>query len=121
MTGKQRFSTQTFRITTPHAPTMPGHPAHSPKEKRLMNIYAGNLSLDVSEDDLRKAFKAFGEVSFLNIVKTRQSRSSAGFAFLEMPVLLEAEAAIKGLHGTEMKGQQITVNEARPRSLTLVA
>jgi len=86
-----------------------------------MNIYAGNLSLDVTEDDLRKAFKTFGEVTFLNLVKTRQNKSSAGFAFLEMPVVAEAEAAIKALHATEMKGQLINVHEARPRSLTLVA
>ncbi len=82
-----------------------------------MNIFAGNLSQEVTEDDLRKAFKAFGEVSFVNIVRTRANKSSAGFAFLEMPVLEEAAAAIKGLNATDMKGQPVTVNEARPRSL----
>ncbi len=86
-----------------------------------MNIYAGNLSQEVTEDDLRKAFKAFGEVSFVNIVRTRLNKTSAGFAFLEMPVLLEAEAAIKGLNATELKGQPLTVNEARPRARSLVA
>ena len=82
-----------------------------------MHIYAGNLSQDVTEDDLRKAFRAFGNVSFVNIVRTRLNKTSAGFAFLEMPVLMEAEAAISGLHTTELKGQPITVNEARPRTL----
>ena len=82
-----------------------------------MNIYAGNLSHDVTEDDLRKAFRAFGEVSFVNIVRNRHNKVSAGFGFLQMPVVLEAEAAIKGLHATELKGQPLTVNEARPRSL----
>lgn len=84
-----------------------------------MNIYAGNLAQDVTEEDLRKAFKTFGEVSFLNIVRSRLNKISAGFAFLEMPVLVEAEAAIKGLHATELKGQVLTVNEARPRTQTL--
>ena len=81
-----------------------------------MNIYAGNLSRDVTEEDIRVAFRAYGQVSFVNIVKDRSSRISSGFGFLEMPVQLEAEAAITGLHGKDMKGQLIVVNEARPRS-----
>jgi RNA recognition motif-containing protein len=81
-----------------------------------MNIYAGNLALGVTEDDLREAFRAYGEVSFVNIVKDRSNRVSTGFGFLAMPVQVEAEAAIIGLHGKEMKGQSIIVNEARPRS-----
>ena len=79
-----------------------------------MNIYAGNLSQDVTEDDLRKAFRVFGEVSFVNIVRSWRNKTSAGFGLLEMPVMLEAEAAITGLHGSELKGQAITVNAARP-------
>ena len=82
-----------------------------------MNIYAGNLSRGVTEDDLREAFRVYGQVSFVNIVKDRTNRVSSGFGFLEMPVQLEAEAAITGLHGKEMKGQSIVVNEARPRTL----
>ena len=80
-----------------------------------MNIYAGNLSREVTESDLREAFRAFGEVSFVNIVRNRLNNTSAGFGFLEMPVQLEAEAAIAGLHTKELKGQPLTVNEARPR------
>jgi len=83
-----------------------------------MNIYAGNLSQGVTEDDLRKAFGAFGAVSFVNIVRNRLNKTSAGFGFLEMPVLLEAEAAIAGLNATEFKGQPLTVNEVRPRVLS---
>jgi len=83
-----------------------------------MNIYAGNLSQGVTEDDLRKAFGVFGAVSFVNIVRNRLNKTSAGFGFLEMPVLLEAEAAIAGLNATELKGQQLTVNEVRPRALS---
>ena len=86
-----------------------------------MNIYAGNLSRDVTEEDLRKAFRAFGAVSFVNIVRDRLNKTSAGFAFLGMPVQLEAEAAITGLHATELKGQTLNVNEARPHHQKLVA
>lgn len=80
-----------------------------------MNIYAGNLAQEVTEDDLRKAFRAYGEVSFVNIVKDRTKKFSSGFGFLAMPVQVEAEAAITGLHGKEMKGKSIVVNEARPQ------
>ena len=80
-----------------------------------MNIYAGNLSREVTEDDIRQAFRSYGEVSFVNIVKDRFNKNSSGFGFLEMPVQVEAEAAITGLHGRDMKGQAIVVNEARPR------
>ena len=85
-----------------------------------MNIFAGNLSKDVTEEDLRAEFRAFGTVSFVNIVKDRTKRASAGFGFIEMPEQLEAEAAISGLHGKELKGQALTVNDARPRSLKVV-
>ncbi len=80
-----------------------------------MNIFAGNLSKEVTEDDLRVAFRAFGEVSFVNIVKNRSNKISSGFGFLEMPVQDQAEAAITALHGTNIKGRTIVVNEARPR------
>ncbi|HTK82292.1 MAG TPA: RNA-binding protein [Bacteroidota bacterium] len=82
-----------------------------------MNIYAGNLSQEVKEEDLRKAFAAFGTVSFVNIVWNWKLKSSAGFGFLAMPVSEEAEAAIKALNATELKGQTLTVNEAKPRPL----
>ena len=81
-----------------------------------MNIYAGNLSQQVTEDDLRAAFRAYGEVAFVNIVKDRSNKVSTGFGFLQMPVQVEAEAAILGLHGKDMKGRSIVVNEARPRA-----
>jgi RNA recognition motif-containing protein len=90
------------------------------KEKK-MNIFAGNLSRDVTEEDLRKAFGAFGEVAFVNIVRNRVNRTSEGFGFLGMPVLLEAEAAISGLHATELKGQKLNVLEARPRPKEVAA
>lgn len=81
-----------------------------------MNIFTGNLSADVTESDLRKAFCAYGEVTFVNIVKDRTGRISRGFGILGMPDRPEAEAAIKGMDGTLIKGQSIVVHEAKPPS-----
>lgn len=81
-----------------------------------MNIYAGNLSRDVTEEELRKAFEAFGEVTSAKIVFDKFSGQSRGFGFVEMPVKAEAEAALSGLNGKQLKGRTLTVNEARPRS-----
>ena len=81
-----------------------------------MNIYAGNLSRDVNESELREAFQAFGEVTSASIIKDKFSGESRGFGFVEMPNKAEAEKAISGLNGKELKGRTITVNEARPRT-----
>lgn len=81
-----------------------------------MNIYVGNLSRDVTEDDLRQAFEAFGEVGNINIIKDRFSGESRGFGFVEMPSKAEAEAGIEGLNNQEIKGRAVNVNEARPRA-----
>jgi RNA recognition motif-containing protein len=80
-----------------------------------MNIYAGNLSHDVTEEDLREAFEAFGQVSSVNVIRHKSSGESRGFDFVEMPTETEAKAAIVGLNGKELKGQALTVNTARPR------
>jgi len=81
-----------------------------------MNIYVGNLSRDVTEDDLRQAFEAFGEVSSVNIIKDRFTGESRGFGFVEMPTKTDAEAAITGMNGQDLKGRAVNVNEARPRA-----
>lgn len=81
-----------------------------------MNIYVGNLSRDATEDDLRQAFEAFGEVSSVNIIKDRFSGESRGFGFVEMPTKTEADAAITGMNGQDLKGRAVNVNEARPRA-----
>ena len=81
-----------------------------------MNIYVGNLSYDVSEEDLQKAFEAFGQVSAVNVIKDKFTGRSRGFGFVEMAVESEAQSAIGGLNGKELKGRKISVNEARPRS-----
>ena len=80
-----------------------------------MNIYVGNLLREVTEDDLRKAFEAFGQVTSASIIKDKFSGESRGFGFVEMPAKAEAQAAISGLNGKELKGQALNVNEARPR------
>jgi len=81
-----------------------------------MDIYVGNLSYDVSEENLRQAFGAFGQVSSARIVKDKYSGQPRGFGFVEMPDRAEAQAAIQNLNGKELLGQQMNVNEARPRT-----
>jgi len=81
-----------------------------------MNIYVGNLSRDVTEDDLRQAFEAFGQVESANIVKDRFSGESRGFGFVQMPSKNEAQSAIDGLNGKDLMGRTVNVNEARPRT-----
>ena len=81
-----------------------------------MNIYVGNLSHEVSTEDLRQAFEAYGEVSSANVIRDKYSGQSRGFAFVEMPNDGEGQAAIKNLNGKELSGRQIKVSEARPRA-----
>lgn len=80
-----------------------------------MNIYVGNMSLETNEDDLKKAFESFGQVTSASIIKDKYSRESKGFGFVEMPSKTEGQAAIEGLNGTELNGNTLNVNEARPR------
>jgi RNA recognition motif-containing protein len=86
------------------------------KKEVKMNIYAGNLSRELTEEELQEAFTEFGEVTSAKIITDRYSGVSRGFGFVEMPSKSEAEAAIAGLNGRELKGRTITVNEARPRT-----
>jgi RNA recognition motif-containing protein len=81
-----------------------------------MNIYVGNLAYSVTEDDLQKAFEAYGQVSTVNIIRDQFSNQSKGFGFVEMPEQAEAQAAISGLNGKELGGRAMDVNEARPRA-----
>jgi len=81
-----------------------------------MNIYVGNLSYNVTEDDLREAFGAFGEVTSANIIKDKFTGQSKGFGFVEMSAKEQAQAAIAGMNGKELKGRALNVNEARPRT-----
>ena len=81
-----------------------------------MNIYVGNLSSETGEEDLREAFKSFGEVTSVSIIKDKYSGEPRGFAFVEMSKKEEAQKAIAGLSGTEVHGRTLNVNEARPRT-----
>jgi RNA recognition motif-containing protein len=81
-----------------------------------MNIYVGNLSREVTEQDLQQAFEAFGQVASVTIIKDKFTGESRGFGFVEMPASAEAQSAITGLNNKELKGKTLNVNEARPRS-----
>ncbi|MFV0423193.1 RNA recognition motif domain-containing protein [Oleidesulfovibrio sp.] len=80
-----------------------------------MNIYVGNLSYQMSEEELRSAFEAHGTVEKVRIISDHDTGRSKGFGFVEMTEDSEANAAIEALNGRELSGRTITVNEARPR------
>jgi RNA recognition motif-containing protein len=80
-----------------------------------VNLYVGNLSRQVTEDDLRQAFEAHGEVSSVALIKDKFTGEPRGFAFVEMPAKAQAIAAMQALNGYELMGRTIVVNEARPR------
>ena len=80
-----------------------------------MNIFVGNLSYQVADEDLRAAFAAFGQVTSANVIIDRMTGKSRGFGFVEMPNSDEATKAIQGLNDSPIKGRPVKVNEARPR------
>lgn len=80
-----------------------------------MNIYVGNLPWRSSEEDLRSAFEAYGEVSSAKIITDRETGRSRGFGFVEMPDDDAAKSAIDGLNDQDFQGRNLRVNEARPR------
>jgi RNA recognition motif-containing protein len=80
-----------------------------------MNIYVGNLSTEVCQEDLQLTFEAFGQVTSAKVIMDKYSGRSKGFGFVEMPVAAEAQSAMNGLNGKELKGQPLNVNEARPQ------
>jgi len=81
-----------------------------------MKIYAGNLSYNVSDEDLRAAFAQFGTVDSADVIMDRSTGRSKGFGFVEMSDATEAKAAIEGLNGKDLDGRNLNVNEARPRT-----
>ena len=80
-----------------------------------MNIYVGNLSYQMTEDELRTAFETYGEVSAVRIIQDHNTGRSKGFGFVEMPNNENAKTAITGLDGKEISGRTVRVNEAKPR------
>jgi RNA recognition motif-containing protein len=81
-----------------------------------MNIYVGNLPYNVTDADLRETFSQFGQVEQVNLISDKFTGESKGFGFVEMDNNSQADAAIKGLNGTDMKGRNITVNQAKPKT-----
>jgi cold-inducible RNA-binding protein len=82
----------------------------------MKNIYVGNLDYNVSEQDLRTAFEAFGQVDNVTVMRDRDTGQPRGFAFVEMANDEEAQKAIAGTNGTQMGARNINVNEARPKT-----
>ncbi len=81
----------------------------------MTNIYVGNLSFSASEDDIREAFAAYGEVTSVNVITDRETGRSRGFAFVEMSDTAQAKEAIEKVNLAEIAGRKVTVNEARPK------
>jgi len=81
-----------------------------------MNIYVGNMAYNVTEEDLKKAFEAYGQVASVNVIRDQYSNQSKGFGFVEMPNASEAQAAIAALNGTDLNGRTLNVNQARPKA-----
>ena len=81
-----------------------------------MKIYVGNLSSEVTEEELRQEFEAFGAVESVNIIMDKYSGRPRGFGFVEMASVSEGQAAITGLNGKSLKDRTLNVNAARPRS-----
>ncbi len=82
----------------------------------MVNIYVGNLSYSVTEDDLRAAFEQYGQVERVSVITDRMSGRSKGFGFVEMPNENEAKEAIAQLNEADLKGRNMMVNEARPQA-----
>lgn len=78
-------------------------------------LYVGNLSYTVDNRELESLFAAHGSVASANVITDRDSGRSKGFGFVEMDSDQEAKAAIAALHGKDIDGRSLTVNEARPR------
>ncbi|MEK7777375.1 MAG: RNA-binding protein [Chloroflexota bacterium] len=81
-----------------------------------LRIYVGNMSFETTEDELKAAFGAHGQVAEVTFIRDRDTGRAKGFGFVEMPSSAEAQAAIAALNGKEMGQRTLTVNEAKPRT-----
>jgi RNA recognition motif-containing protein len=81
-----------------------------------MNIYVGNLSFNVTEADIKDLFSQHGTVQTASVIKDKYSGESRGFGFVEMPEKEEALKAISALNGKDLKGRNLKINEAQPRT-----
>jgi len=80
-----------------------------------MNIYVGNLSYEMTEEELRQEFSVFGDVESVRLITDRDSGRPKGFGFVDMPSDTEGQAAIDALNGKTVKGRAMNVNVSRPR------
>ena len=87
------------------------------RESEHMNIYVGNLSYDTTENDLNRTFTSYGNVASARLATDRDTGRTRGFGFVEMTNEAEARAAIGALHGSELQGRTLTVNESKPREI----
>jgi RNA recognition motif-containing protein len=78
-------------------------------------LYVGNLSFDITENDLREMMAAHGPVNEVNVIMDKETGRARGFAFVTMNTQEGATAAISALNGKDFQGRALTVNEARPR------
>src|SRR3954464_13825073 len=85
------------------------------KKESQMNIYVSNIPYQTTEDELRDAFAAFGNVSSARIIKDKLTGKSRGFGFVEMGNDDEARSALEGMNGAELSGRKVNAREARPR------
>jgi len=93
-----------------------GKPSGGGGGNGCVEIYVGNVSYDMTDEHLHKAFAKYGEIKSARVVANRHSKRSKGFGFVEMPNRPEAEAAIKALHDKEVMGRRLRVNEAKNQS-----
>jgi RNA recognition motif-containing protein len=84
------------------------------KDKMGNRLYVGNLPYTVRDNDLQTSFGAFGSVTSARVMMERETGRSKGFGFVEMGDDAQAQAAIAGMHGQELGGRTVVVNEARP-------
>ena len=80
-----------------------------------MNIYVGNLPWETTDEELKKAFEAHGEVSKATVVKDKLTGRSRGFGFVDMPDEAAAQTAIEKMDGMDLGGRNLRVNKAKPR------
>ena len=103
-------------VSPPLCPILPELAAlQIQKVKQVKNIFVGNLSFGTTEDTIRSMFESYGGVDRVNIVTDRDTGQARGFAFVEMSVDAEGNAAINGLNGKEIDGRALNINEARPK------
>lgn len=81
----------------------------------MTNIYVGNCSYELNDEELRELFATYGEVDRVSIIRDRETGRSRGFAFVEMADATAALAAIEGLNGRDLGGRALKVNEAKPK------